>query len=89
MLVSFNPNVSNKRQQSTNFKKLPIDKIIENTGEARRFASAASDESVYKGQKIVKNDENIKDLLEAMKKTDDIEILAYLKRVAEKFWKIN
>jgi len=82
VFVSFNPMVQNNRQQKTNFKALPIKEIIKNAGEARRFASAASDGSIYKGQKILPTVDNKKDLLEAIKQAPDPEILSHLEDTA-------
>lgn len=88
MLVSFSPKVSNTRQK-TNFGALPVSKIIKNSGEAGRFSSAALRDGVYDGAKIVRTEENVRDLRAAYERATDpgnsLEIRMYLKRVAKRW----
>ena len=69
MAVTLNTAISNPRAskvQKTNFKALPIEKIASNDAQAGMFASAAFRNGIYKGQKIEKTEENVRDLLKAI-----------------------
>ena len=89
MITGFNPAVSNNRNQRQNFKALPVEKITKNIAEADMFSSAAMREGVYNGQKIVKSDDNVKDLQRAYESATNPAtrhaIRFHLKRVAEKW----
>lgn len=79
MITGFNPTVSNNRNQRTNFKALPIDKIIENHRTAETFVL-----DVYKG-KFPKTDENVQDLETAYNRTKDCGIKSHLEDAFEKW----
>jgi len=85
VFVRFNPTVQNNRQQKTNFKALPISKITSNAAEADMFATAALSDGFYNKAKIIKDNENIGDLLKAIQQAPDAEILSHLEDVA-KVW---
>ena len=78
MIIGFNPTVSNK----TDFKALPIEKIIKNGPEADMFRM-----DVSKG-KYKKTDENVSHLNVAYNITKNILIKAYLNDVA-KMWGVK
>lgn len=89
MQIGFSPISYNQpKKQTMNFGALNIQKIIKNDAQAEIFA----EDVAY--NRVKKTEENVKDLLEAIKiasknKGQKMGVLSYLEEVRDEFWKIK